>query len=104
MSYQSVNPFDNKVVQSFHEITDQELEAKLAAASSCYAVWKRTSYAERATIMEHAAKLLHERAESFARIMTLEMGKRIGEARAEVEFSSQILSYYARNAERFGDA
>jgi len=101
MSYQSVNPFDNKVVQSFHEITDQELEAKLAAASSCYAAWKRTSYAERATIMEHAAKLLHERAESFARIMTLEMGKRIGEARAEVEFSSQILSYYARNAERF---
>jgi succinate-semialdehyde dehydrogenase/glutarate-semialdehyde dehydrogenase len=33
--------------------------------------------------------------------MTLEMGKRIDEARGEVEFSSQILAYYAKNAERF---
>jgi succinate-semialdehyde dehydrogenase/glutarate-semialdehyde dehydrogenase len=33
--------------------------------------------------------------------MTLEMGKRIGEARGEVEFSSRILAYYAENAERF---
>ena len=33
--------------------------------------------------------------------MTLEMGKRIGEARGEVEFSSNILAYYAKNAERF---
>ena len=33
--------------------------------------------------------------------MTLEMGKRIGEARGEVEFSSRILAYYAKNAERF---
>ena len=33
--------------------------------------------------------------------MTLEMGKRIGEAKGEVEFSSQILTYYAENAERF---
>ncbi len=33
--------------------------------------------------------------------MTLEMGKRIDEARGEVEFSSNILAYYAKNAERF---
>ena len=33
--------------------------------------------------------------------MTLEMGKRINEARGEVEFSSNILAYYAKNAERF---
>ena len=33
--------------------------------------------------------------------MTLEMGKRISEARGEVEFSSNILAYYAKNAERF---
>ena len=33
--------------------------------------------------------------------MTLEMGKRINEARGEVEFSLSIRSYYAENAERF---
>jgi succinate-semialdehyde dehydrogenase/glutarate-semialdehyde dehydrogenase len=44
---------------------------------------------------------LHEQADHFARIMTSEMGKRIGEAKGEVEFSSEILTYYAKNAERF---
>jgi acyl-CoA reductase-like NAD-dependent aldehyde dehydrogenase len=41
------------------------------------------------------------RVDEFAHTMTLEMGKRISEARGEVEFSSNILAYYAKNAERF---
>jgi acyl-CoA reductase-like NAD-dependent aldehyde dehydrogenase len=45
------------------------------------------------------AVLLHERADELAHIMTSEMGKRIGKARGEVEFSSNILAYYAKNAE-----
>ena len=101
MSYQSVNPFDNKLVRSFDEITDQELEEKLADATACFATWKLTTYAQRAKIVDKAAQLLHERADHFAHIMTLEMGKRVGEAKGEVEFSSQILGYYAKNAERF---
>jgi succinate-semialdehyde dehydrogenase / glutarate-semialdehyde dehydrogenase len=55
----------------------------------------------RAKIVGRAAVLLHEQAERFAQIMTMEMGKRFAEARGEVEFSSQILAYYAENAERF---
>jgi succinate-semialdehyde dehydrogenase/glutarate-semialdehyde dehydrogenase len=101
MGYQSVNPFDNTVGKTFPEITDQQLEAKLATANACFASWKHTSYAERAKIVEKAARLLHEQADHFAHIMTMEMGKRIGEAKGEVEFSSQILTYYAKNAERF---
>jgi succinate-semialdehyde dehydrogenase/glutarate-semialdehyde dehydrogenase len=101
MSYQSVNPFDNKLIKSFDEITDQQLEQKLAAATACFARWKHTTYAQRAKIVTKAAELLHAQADRFARIMTLEMGKRISEAKGEVEFSSQILTYYAKNAERF---
>jgi succinate-semialdehyde dehydrogenase/glutarate-semialdehyde dehydrogenase len=101
MEYQSVNPFDNKAVKSFPEISDKELEAKIAAATACFAAWKHRSYAERAKIVEKAATLLHERVDQFARTMTLEMGKRISEAKGEIEFSSQILKYYAKNAEHF---
>jgi succinate-semialdehyde dehydrogenase/glutarate-semialdehyde dehydrogenase len=101
MGYQSVNPFDNKAGQSFADLTDKQLEDKLALATSCFAEWKHTSYAERAAIVHKAAKLLHEQADHFAHIMTSEMGKRISEAKGEVEFSSQILTYYAKNAERF---
>jgi succinate-semialdehyde dehydrogenase/glutarate-semialdehyde dehydrogenase len=98
MAYQSINPFDNHLEKSFDEISDAQLEAKLAAAAACFVTWKRTSYAHRAKIVARASVLLHQQAEHFAQIMTMEMGKRIAEARGEVEFSSQILAYYA---ERF---
>lgn len=101
MTYQSLSPFDGTLLEIFDEIGDAAVEAKLATAQSCYEVWRDTSYAERAVIIARAADLLHEQADALARIMTLEMGKRIGEARAEVEFSARIMRYYATNAERF---
>jgi succinate-semialdehyde dehydrogenase / glutarate-semialdehyde dehydrogenase len=101
MAYQSVNPYDGKTLKTFKELTDKEFEAKIAAAQACFETWRHKPYAERAAIVAKAAAILHERADEFARIMTLEMGKRIGEARGEVEFSSRILAYYAKNAERF---
>jgi succinate-semialdehyde dehydrogenase/glutarate-semialdehyde dehydrogenase len=101
MTYQSVNPFDGKTLKTFPEITDQQLEAKLAAAEKCFETWKRKSYEERAVIIAKAAELMHADVDAFARPMTLEMGKRIGEARGEVEFSANILAYYAKNAARF---
>ena len=101
MAYQSINPATGKLVKNFDELTDQQLEAKLATAAKCFENWKQKSFAERAAIITKAAEILHSKADEFAQIMTLEMGKRISEARGEVEFSSNILSYYARNAERF---
>jgi succinate-semialdehyde dehydrogenase/glutarate-semialdehyde dehydrogenase len=101
MTYQSFNPFDGKLIKGFDDINATEYEQKLAQAQTCYESWRHTSYADRAKIIGKASELLHERADEFARIMTLEMGKRIGEARGEVEFSSRILAYYALNAERF---
>jgi succinate-semialdehyde dehydrogenase/glutarate-semialdehyde dehydrogenase len=101
MTYQSLNPATGKLLKKFEELTDKELEAKIAAATTCFETWRHKTYAERAKIVNKAAKLLHEQADHFAHVMTLEMGKRIGEAKGEVEFSSQILTYYAENAERF---
>jgi succinate-semialdehyde dehydrogenase/glutarate-semialdehyde dehydrogenase len=101
MTYQSFNPFDGKLIKAFDDISDLQFETKLATAQSCYETWRHKSYAERGIIINKAARLLHEQAEKFAHTMTLEMGKRISEARGEVEFSSRILAYYAKNAERF---
>ena len=101
MTYQSVNPADGKLLKKFEELTDKELATKLATAASCFETWRHKTYAERAVIVAKAATIMHERADAFARTMTLEMGKRINEARGEVEFSAKILTYYAENAERF---
>ncbi|HEY0146109.1 MAG TPA: aldehyde dehydrogenase family protein, partial [Methylovirgula sp.] len=101
MTYQSFNPATGKLLKKFEELTDQQLENKIAAAETCFEIWRHKSYAERAAIVAKAAGLLHAKAAEFAHTMTLEMGKRISEALGEVEFSSNILSYYAKNAERF---
>jgi succinate-semialdehyde dehydrogenase/glutarate-semialdehyde dehydrogenase len=101
MTYQSLNPFDGALIKSFEVLGDPQLETNIAGAQSCFETWRHKSYAERATIIAKAGEILHSRAGEFARIMTLEMGKRISEARGEVEFSARILAYYAKNAERF---
>jgi succinate-semialdehyde dehydrogenase/glutarate-semialdehyde dehydrogenase len=101
MTYQSLSPFDGKLIKGFADINAAEYETKLAAAQTCFETWRHVSYADRAVIIAKAAKLLHEQADAFAHTMTLEMGKRISEAKGEVEFSSRILAYYAKNAERF---
>ena len=101
MTYQSTNPFNGIAVDSFIQMTDKQLDAAISAAATCFEIWRGKSYAERAAVIAKAATLLHAKVEPLARTMTLEMGKRIGEARAEVEFSARIMAYYAKNAERF---
>lgn len=101
MSYQSINPATGALLKTFSEMTDAQLDAKMAAAAACFAVWRGKSYADRAAIVTKVAKLMLKHQEVLARTMTLEMGKRIADARGEVAFSSAILSYYAKNAERF---
>jgi succinate-semialdehyde dehydrogenase/glutarate-semialdehyde dehydrogenase len=101
IAYKSVNPFNGETVKTFEELSDKQLDTAIAAADTCYKTWKNKTYAERAKVVAKAGALLHERADEFAKIATLEMGKRINEARGEVEFSSNILAYYAKNAEKF---
>ena len=101
MSYQSINPFNGKTLKTFETLSDSQLEAKLAAAAACFKTWKHKSYKERAVIVAKAAELMKAHVDEFAKLATLEMGKRIDEARGEVNFSSNILDYYAKNAEKF---
>lgn len=101
MTYQSLNPATGKLLKTFEDLSDAGLETKLDKAAQCFATWKTTSFAERAKIIAKAGELLHARVNDLAHTMTLEMGKRIAEARGEVEFSANIMAYYAKNAETF---
>lgn len=101
MSYQSVNPFDGTTVKTFAQLTDAQLETALQTAATCFEKWRRATFAERGAIAAKAASLMRARLDEFARPVTLEMGKLIAEARAEVQLSADIIDYYAKNAERF---
>lgn len=101
MAYQSVNPNTGKVLKSFEKLTDEQLEKSIAAAETCFQTWKHTTYAQRAEIVDKAATLMRKNVDEFAKLATLEMGKRIDEARGEVRFSADILAYYAEHAKTF---
>lgn len=101
MAYVTVNPNDGKTLKTFDELSNAQLETALANADSCYKTWKNTSYKKRAEIIAKAAALMRTQVDDFAKLATLEMGKRIDEARGEVQFSGNILDYYAKNAETF---
>jgi succinate-semialdehyde dehydrogenase/glutarate-semialdehyde dehydrogenase len=100
-SYQSVNPNTGKLLKSFEHLSKAQLETSLAQAQSCFETWKHKSYAERAVIVNKAATLMHTHVDDFARLATLDMGKRIDEARGEVKFSADILAYYAKHGAEF---
>ena len=101
MSYQSVNPSNGKVLKKFKELSDAQLEIAIKTAATCFETWRHKTFAERAIIVTKAATIMRERADEFAKPVTLEMGKLIAESRGEVALSADILDYYAWNAEDF---
>ena len=100
-AYQSINPYNGKILKTFKELTDRQLEQALKTAATGFETWRRMTFAKRAAVAAKAAAIMRARVDEFARPVTLEMGKLIAEARGEVALSADIIDYYAKNAERF---
>lgn len=101
MPLHSINPTTNKLIQTYQEHTDQELQHKLEVAHNAYALWRRTRFAERAAFLTASAALLRARKEVYARLMALEMGKPFAQGIAEAEKCAWVCEYYAEQAEKF---
>lgn len=97
----SINPATEEVLQSFNEMSDEEISGIIYKSHSAYLDWQNTAFSERAFKMHCAAKELRRRADEIATIMTLEMGKPIAQSRGEVEKCAWVCDYYAENAEKF---
>lgn len=100
MPISSINPATAEVLQNFNSLTAPELEAKLARAADAFGDHRRSSFSDRAEKMLRAAEILESEKKSFARTMTLEMGKPIKAAVQEAEKCALVCRYYAENAER----
>ena len=102
MAYETTNPYTGKVVKTFDEISDKDLEAKLKQANDCFENdWRNRSFADRKAILSKAASLMREQQQHFAELITLEMGKLIKQSLGEVGLCADILAYYAEHAEKF---
>jgi succinate-semialdehyde dehydrogenase/glutarate-semialdehyde dehydrogenase len=99
MAIATTNPATGETVKLFEEISEEELERCLARAEAAFKKQRLTSFGQRAAWMGQAARLLDDDRETVARMMTLEMGKTVKSARAEVAKCARGCSYYAEHAE-----
>ena len=99
--FKSIHPFDQSVVGEFPLMNSSDVQKKLDLASKAFADWKKTSFAHRGSLMLKVASIIRNNKEEYARTITLEMGKLLSEARAEVEKSATACEYFAQHAEEF---
>ena len=98
---ESINPATGDVLTSFPAASPGEIESAIAGADAAQRAWRRTSFDERATAMHRFAEHLRRRRDDYARLITLEMGKPISEALAEIEKCARTSDFYADQAEGF---
>jgi acyl-CoA reductase-like NAD-dependent aldehyde dehydrogenase len=101
MTMQSINPATEEVLATFEEATPEQMDQALVLAHGAFQSWRATTFAARAALMKRAAATLRAHKGEYGRLITLEMGKPIAEAEAEVEKCAWNCDYYADNAERF---
>ncbi|MDR7439845.1 MAG: NAD-dependent succinate-semialdehyde dehydrogenase [Armatimonadota bacterium] len=95
-----LNPADEEVVGTASVATQAEVDAAVEAAERAFRAWSRTAPAHRAALLRRAAQLVRERLDRLARLLTLEQGKPLKDARGEVQASAEALEYYAEEARR----
>lgn len=96
--YAVINPATGETLRSYPTATDAEVASAIEGAFNAYRGWSRsTTVEERAALITKVAELHRERRQHLAEIIVREMGKPIGDALGEVDFSADIYQYYADN-------
>lgn len=100
MPIATINPATGETLKTFEPHDDAEVERRVALADAAFKTYRRTSFAERAQLLERAADLLEADEAELGVTMTTEMGKPVSQARAEIRKCAGGLRYYAEHAER----
>jgi succinate-semialdehyde dehydrogenase/glutarate-semialdehyde dehydrogenase len=99
----TINPVTEVVEARFEAHSGEQVEQKLQAAAIAQREWSTTPLEQRLPLLSRVAQVLRERKQEFAQLITLEMGKPIIEAEAEVEKCAVTCDFYAANAKSFLD-
>lgn len=98
--YAVVNPATGETLAEYDTFTDAQIEDAVTRAASAATSWAKTPPADRAVVIRRIADLHRERADELAAIIVREMGKPIAGALGEVDFSADIVEFYADNIDK----
>ncbi len=94
------DPSTGEVIAQVADASPEDGLAALDAAAAAQASWAATAPRERGEILRRAFEIVTARAEEFALVMTLEMGKPLAESRAEVAYGAEFLRWFSEEAPR----
>jgi len=90
----SINPATGLLIQSYTRHSNEEAIGIVTSTGEAWLDWKSTNFNLRAKKMKQAALMLRKEKEDLAHLMTLEMGKVIHEARAEIEKCAWVCDFF----------
>ncbi|GBF79359.1 NAD-dependent succinate-semialdehyde dehydrogenase [Aphanothece sacrum] len=101
MGIATVNPATGETLKIFEPLSAKEIDLKIALGSATFQQYRKTSIEQRGQWLYQAADILERDSRKFGELMTLEMGKPIKSAIAEVNKCALVCRYYAENAAAF---
>ena len=94
------DPATGDAIKQIASASAADAQAAMDAAADAFPAWAAAPPRERGELLRRAFDLLTERAEEFALLMTLEMGKPLAEARGEVTYGGEFLRWFSEEAVR----
>lgn len=101
MTIASINPASNQTLKTYTPLSKDEVLSAIDTADQAYRHWKTTTFADRKERLLEFANQLRQRTDEFAKLITLDMGKRISESQREIVYCAEISEFYAEGAETF---
>lgn len=97
---QVVNPARGDVIGTIPWVGATEAKESIVLAQAAFECWSRTLASERAEALHRMAAIIRENADTIASMLTLEQGKPLAEARAEVLLGAKYVQWFAEEARR----
>jgi succinate-semialdehyde dehydrogenase/glutarate-semialdehyde dehydrogenase len=95
-----INPATEEIIRDVAYGTRADAARAVAAAARAFPGWMKQSAYDRARVLKKTAELMRERADSIARTLTMEQGKPLAEAKAELLHSADTFEWFAEEGKR----
>ena len=101
-TFDVLNPATDEILVSVGNATAADALAAMDAACAVQATWAATPARERGEVLRSVFEMIIDRAQDFATLMTLEMGKVLPESMGEVKYGAEFFRWFAEEAVRIG--
>ncbi|MFC4655539.1 NAD-dependent succinate-semialdehyde dehydrogenase [Rheinheimera marina] len=98
------NPADGSLVALVAQVDSSQVQQAIHAADQAFALWRETPAAQRAALLRRWQALMLQHQQDLAILLTLEQGKSLQEATAEIAYGASYVSWFADEALRMNGA